>query len=104
VRSVEDDGHGETTDGTGDRDGHDPGEGKETNSLPVDSLVSSVAKTDTNSGTSDAHRGGDGERVLREDQDSERGTHFHRATCVELACVKMNVCVNKTYLCWGSGR
>ena len=57
VRSVEDDAHGQTTDGTSDGDGHDPGEDEETNSLPVDSLDCSVAKTDTNGGTSDAHGG-----------------------------------------------
>jgi hypothetical protein len=84
VRSVEDDSHGDTTDGTGDGDGHDPGEDKQTNTLPVNSLDGTVAETDTNSSTSDAHGGGNGERVLREDQDGKSSTHLHRATCVEL--------------------
>lgn len=80
VRSVEDDAHGQTTNGASDGNGHDPREDEETNSLPVDSLDGSVAETDTNGGTGDAHGGGDGERVLGEDQDSKGGTHFHRAT------------------------
>jgi hypothetical protein len=80
VGSVEDDGHGDTADGAGNGDGHDPGEDKESNSLPVDGLDGSVAETDTDGGTSDAHGCRDGKRVLREDQDSERGTHLHGAT------------------------
>jgi hypothetical protein len=86
VRSVEDDSHGETTNSTGDGDGHDPGEDKETNSLPVDSLDGTVAETDTNGGTSDTHGGRDGQGVLREDQDGKSGTHLHRATCSGLTC------------------
>jgi hypothetical protein len=85
MRSVEDDTHGQTTNGTGNGDGHDPREDKETDSLPVDGLEGTVAETDSDGGTSDAHGGGDGERVLREDQDGESGTHFHGATCCELA-------------------
>jgi hypothetical protein len=80
VGSVEDDGHGDTTDGTGNGDGHDPGEDKESDSLPVDGLDGAVAETDTDGGTSNAHGCRDGKRVLREDQDSERGTHLHGAT------------------------
>jgi hypothetical protein len=87
VRGVENDGHGDTADGSGDGDGHDPGEDKETDSLPVDGLDGAVAETDTDGGSGNAHGGGDGERVLREDQDGESGTHFHGATCRELAYV-----------------
>jgi hypothetical protein len=90
VRSVKDDTHGETTDGTSDRDGHDPGKDEETNSLPVNGLDGTVAETDTDGGTSDAHGGRDGERVLREDQDSESSTHFHGATCIILAFVRVS--------------
>jgi hypothetical protein len=61
MRGVEDDGHGDAADGTGDGDGHDPGEDKETDSLPVDGLDSAVAETDTDGGSGDAHGGGDGE-------------------------------------------
>jgi hypothetical protein len=80
VRSVEDNAHGKTTDGTGDGDGHDPREDKETNTLPVDSLDGTVAETDTDGGTSDAHGRRYRERVLREDEDGEGSTHFHGAT------------------------
>ena len=80
MRSVEDDAHGETTDSTGDRNSHDPGEDEETNSLPVDGLDGSIAETDANSGTSDAHGGRDGERVLRKDQDGKSSAHLHGAT------------------------
>jgi hypothetical protein len=104
VRGVEDDGHGETTDGTSNGNGHDPGEDEETNTLPVDGLDGSVAKADTDGRTSDTHGGGDGKGVLREDQDGESGTHLHRATWDELVCEISRWSVNRTYLCWESGR
>jgi hypothetical protein len=87
VGRVEDDAHGYTADGAGNGDGHDPGEDEETDSLPVDGFDSAVAKTDTNGGASDAHGGRDGERVLREDEHGERGTHFHGATWCKLVFV-----------------
>lgn len=104
VGSVEDDSHGQTTDGTGDGDGHDPGEDEETDSLPVDGLDGAVAETDTDGGTSDAHGGRDGERVLREDQDGESSTHLHGATWNELVYAKCEIWLCGTYLCWESGR
>jgi hypothetical protein len=79
VRSVEDDTHEETTDGSGNGDGHDPGEAEKADSLPVDGAEGSVAETDTNGGTSDAHRGRDGQSILREDEDSDSGTLFELA-------------------------
>lgn len=72
--------HGKTTDSTGNGDGHDPGEDKQTNTLPIDGLDGTVAKTNTNGSTSDAHGGRDGKRVLREDEDSKSRTHLHGAT------------------------
>jgi hypothetical protein len=99
VRGVENDSHGETTNGTGDGDGHDPGEGEETNSLPVNSFDGSVAETDTDGGTGNTHGGRHGEGVLREDQDGESGTHLHRTTWDELVCEIVRWRVNKTYLC-----
>ena len=80
VRSIEEETHENSAEGTGDWDGHDPGEEKETDSLEVDSLQGTVAETDTNSGTSDTHRGGDWEGVLREDEDGDSGAHLHRGT------------------------
>jgi hypothetical protein len=102
--SVEDDGHGNTTDGSSDGDGHDPREDEETDSLPVDGLDGAIAETDTDGGTGDAHGGGDGEGVLRKDEDGKRGTHFHGATWRELACATIHWKVIETYLCWESGR
>ena len=61
MRSVEEDTHGKTTDETGDGNSHDPAEDEEPDTLEVDSLESSVAKTDTDSGAGDTHRGRDGE-------------------------------------------
>ena len=55
-------------------DSHDPGEEQESNTLPVDSFERSVAETDTDCGTSDAHRGGNWKLVLREDKDRDSGT------------------------------
>ena len=80
VRSIEEETHENSTEGTGDWDGHDPGEEKETDSLEVYSLQSTVAETDTNGGTGDAHGGGDWEGELREDEDGDSGTHLHRGT------------------------
>jgi hypothetical protein len=84
---VEHNGARHATNGTGNGDGHDPGEDEETHSLPVDGLDGSVAQTDTDGGAGDAHGGGHGQGVLREDEDGESGTHFHGATCDELVCV-----------------
>lgn len=64
MRSVEQDAHEDTGKCAGNWNSHNPGENKETNSLPVDSLESTVAKTDTNSGSGDTHGSGDWKRVL----------------------------------------
>ena len=79
VRGVEGKADQAATDETGDGDGHDPGEDEEADSLPVDGAESAVAETDTDGGTSDAHGSRDGERVLGEEEDSDSGTHLHRA-------------------------
>lgn len=50
---------------------HDPGEEQEAHTLPVDGFESSVAETDTDCGTGDAHGCGDGKFVLREDEDGD---------------------------------
>jgi len=83
VRGVEDNAHEHATDGTGNRDGHDPGEHKKGDSLEVDSLEGAVAETDTNSGTSNAHGGGHGKRVLREEKHGDSSTHLHRRSYVK---------------------
>jgi hypothetical protein len=81
VRGVEQDGHHAATNEAGNGDGHDPGEDQEADSRPVDGLVGTVAQTDTDGGTSDAHGRRDGQLELREEQDGDGGTHLHgRAT------------------------
>ena len=80
MRSVKEQTHEHTADGTGNGDGHDPGENKQADSLPVDSLDGTVAETDTDGGASNAHGGGDGERVLGEDEHGDGGTHLHGRT------------------------
>ena len=80
VRGVEEDAHEDTAEGAGNGDGHDPGDQQEGDSLEVDGLEGAVAETDADGGTGDAHGGGDGEGVLREDQDGDGGTHLHGAT------------------------
>ena len=80
MRGVEDETHEDTAEGTSNGDGHDPGKQQEANSLEVDCLDSSVAKTDANGGASNAHGSGDRERVLREEKDGDSGAHLHRAT------------------------
>ena len=80
MRSVDEETHDATSQGTGNGDGHEPTESKETNSLPVNSLIGTVAETNTNGGTSDAHGGGNGELVLGEDKDSDGSGQLHGAT------------------------
>lgn len=45
--------------------------------MPVDGLERSVGQSDTDSGTGDTHGGRDGERVLRENEHGQSGTHLH---------------------------
>ena len=80
VWSVEEQTHQHTGEGTGDRDGHDPRNHQQGDSVPVDGLKRSVGKTDTDRGTRNAHRGRNRELVLGEDEDGERGAHLHRAS------------------------
>lgn len=77
ARSVEGDAHEDTTDETGDGDGHDPGEEQEADTLPVDGLEGAVAEAHADGRAGDAHRGGHGQLVLREDEDGDRRAHFH---------------------------
>jgi hypothetical protein len=80
VGSIKEQTHQTSTDSTSDRNSHDPGKQQETNTLEVNGLERSVAETDTDSGTSDTHRGRDREGVLREHKDSDGSTHFHGGT------------------------
>lgn len=47
--------HNHTTKSAGDGDGGNPGDNQKPNSLEVDGLDGSVAESDTDSGTSNAH-------------------------------------------------
>lgn len=67
MRSVEQQAHKNTSKSTCDGDGGDPSREKEANSLPVDCFEGTVAKTDANGSTCDAHRCRDGKGILRED-------------------------------------
>jgi hypothetical protein len=80
VRSIEEKTHENTSEGSCDRNGCDPGEEQKTDTLEVDGFEGSVAETDSDSGTGDAHGGRDWERELGEDEDSDSGSHFHGAT------------------------
>jgi len=80
VRSIEEKTHSDTTDETGNGDGHDPREEQETNSLPVHGFKGTVAKTNTDSGAGDAHGSRDGKFVLRKDEDGNCGAHLHGRT------------------------
>lgn len=80
MRSVKDNAHDDTGKGTSDRDGHDPGEDEQADTLPVDGLDGAVHETDTDGSTGDTHGGGDGQGELGEDEDGDGGAHLHRAT------------------------
>ena len=77
MRRIEDQTHETTTNGASDGNSHDPSKQQKTDTLEVDSLKRSVAQTDTDGGTSNAHRGGDGQGVLGEDQDGNGSAHLH---------------------------
>ena len=80
VRSIKDQAHEYSSESAGHGDSGDPCEEEEANSLKVDSLQGAVAEANTDGSASDAHRGRDGKRVLREDEDGEGGAHLHRGT------------------------
>jgi hypothetical protein len=79
-RSIEDQAHEYSSESAGDGDGSDPCEEEEADSLEVDCLQGAVAEADTDGSANDAHRGRDGKRELREDEDGNGGAHLHRAT------------------------
>lgn len=81
MRSVEEEGSQAAANKSGNGNRHDPREDEEADSLPVDSLESAVAETNTDGGAGNAHGSRDGKLVLGEDKDSDGSTHFHgRAT------------------------
>jgi hypothetical protein len=77
VRRVENDAHEDTGDGTGNRDGGDPRDHEEADTLEVDGLEGAVAEADADGGARDAHRRGDGEGELGEDEDGDGRAHLH---------------------------
>jgi hypothetical protein len=79
VGSVEEQSHRYTTKSSSDGNGHDPSRHEQADTLPVDSLVGSIAEADADGGAGDAHGGRDGEGELREDEDGDGGAHFHAA-------------------------
>lgn len=80
VRSIKEQSHEATRKSTSNRDSHDPGEYQKTNTLPIDSLGGAIAEADTDGGTGDTHGRRDGKGELREEEDSDGGTHFHGRT------------------------
>lgn len=78
VRAVEEEAHQAATNQPGNGDGHDPRQGEEADTRPVDRLQAVAAETDTDRGTRDAHGRQDGEGVLEQDEDRGGGTHLHQ--------------------------
>lgn len=77
MRSVDDEAHQASGDGTSDGDSEDPACQEETDTLPVDGTKLAIAQTDTDRGTGDAHGSGGRQMILREDEDSDRSTKLH---------------------------
>ena len=77
VWGIEEETHQATSKSTGNGNGHNPGENEQADTLPVDSLVGTIAKTDTDGSTGDTHRSGDWESELRKDEDGDGSTHLH---------------------------
>lgn len=105
VRGVEEQTHKHTADGAGDGDGHDPGSNEQADTLPVDSLVGTVAEADTDGSAGDAHGGRDGEGELREDEDGDGGTHLHAAAAGRrvIGDLVAHDCENIVSECMGGG-
>lgn len=80
MRSVEENTHQAPAKSGDNRDSSDPSNIDPTNGPPVGSPKVTVAKRDANGGTSDAHRGGDGDTELRGKDDGDRGRKFHGET------------------------
>lgn len=81
MRSIQDQSHETSGKGTSDGNGHNPRNQQETDTLPVDSLESAVAESNTDSSTGDTHGRRNGQGKLGEDQNSDGSAHFHgRAT------------------------
>lgn len=80
MRCVKEETHEDAAQRAGDGDSHDPGHDEQADTLEVDSLERAIAQADSNGGAGDAHRCGDGEGELREDQDGDGSAHLHGAT------------------------
>lgn len=87
MRRIQDDPHQYTPNSSRHRNRHNPRENEQAHSLKVDCLDSAIAQADADGGTSDTHGCGDGERVLREEEDGDGGAHFHGGACGGLAIV-----------------
>lgn len=79
MRRIENQPHQATSHSSRNRDSHDPTQAKEEDTLPVHRAEGSVAETDTDSGTGDAHGRRHRQLVLREDEHRDGGAEFHRA-------------------------
>lgn len=79
MRSIKEQAHNNAAEGAGDGNCKDPCEEQKTNSLEINCFQCTVAETDADGSTSDAHGGRDRERELRECKDGDGGTHLHGA-------------------------
>lgn len=79
VRRIENQGHEYTSESASDGNRSNPCNDEEAYSLEVDSLEGTVAKTNSDSGSCDAHRRRHRQFVLGEDKDGHSSTHLHGA-------------------------
>lgn len=79
MRSIKDQSHEYTSESASDRNRSNPCNDEEAYTLEVDSLEGTVAKTDSDSGSCNAHGRGHRQLVLRENEDCHSSTHLHGA-------------------------
>jgi len=79
MRRIQHQPHETTSQSARNRDGHDPTQTKEADTLPVNRTDGTVAETDADSGAGDAHGRGHGQLILRKDEHGDGGAEFHRA-------------------------
>lgn len=72
--------HKKTGNKTSTRQGNDPSGEDEADLLPVDSLEVEVAERNSNGGTSETLRGGDGESETRGEENGDGGAELHAET------------------------
>ena len=80
MRRIDEQSHQDSTQRARDGNRHDPRQQQQPDSLEVDGLERAIAQSHADGSARDAHGGRHRQRVLREDEHRDGGSHFHRTT------------------------